>query len=56
MNLLKKENIASKKLFSWPMWPKIIQVNKRDVYIVGGSTTTPDHQSDSSSLTVDTTY
>jgi hypothetical protein len=28
----------------WPMWPKVIQVNKTDVYIIGGNNTTPTTQ------------
>ena len=32
------------KRFYWPMWPKVIQVNKTDVYVVGGNDTKPTYQ------------
>lgn len=25
----------------WPMWPKVIQTNGTDVYIIGGNDSTP---------------
>ena len=28
----------------WPMWPKIVQVNGSDIYIVAGNNTTPKTQ------------
>ena len=26
----------------WPMWPKLIQVNKTDVFILGGNNSAPE--------------
>jgi hypothetical protein len=42
----KIETGAIKPAVTWPMWPKIVQVNYSDVYIVGGNDTTPSSQFD----------
>ena len=28
----------------WPMWPKIVQINKTDVYVMGGNDSTIENQ------------
>ena len=35
-----KSSMKEKNDFRWPMWPKIIQVNATDVYVVGGNNLT----------------
>lgn len=32
------------KILKWPMWPKIVQINKTDVYVLGGNDTTIETQ------------
>ena len=33
-----------KEDFRWPMWPKIIQVNATDVYVIGGNNLSVENQ------------
>ena len=40
----KKPKMAKDQKFVWPMWPKIVQANSDDVYVVGGNDTTPTTQ------------
>lgn len=40
----------------WPMWPKIVQVNKQDVYIISGNNTTPKTQNSSMQSSVTTVF
>ncbi len=42
--------------FQWAMWPKIVQVNKFHVYIIGGNNTTPKTQDSTFQRTRNLTY
>ena len=33
-----------KVIMRWPMWPKIVQINKTDVYVMGGNDSTIENQ------------
>lgn len=53
---LQDVTVDGRKFLQWPMWPKIIQVNKTDVYVMGGNLTDFTNQYDRNAVASKVTF